>query len=193
MADLGYLKRHGTTGAELMRMAALHTDVTEVGGVAERARVRELILSHYLPADPDAVTEAEWAERAGQGFSGTTTAGRDGLRRTLPPAAGRGPLGGQGQLLEFGQRLAELFPGADAELGEDLVQVPLDRAPLMNSRPPICVLVCPSPASRAIWASCAVSSLAASRVRLRTVSPVASSSRRARSANPSKPISVSIW
>ena len=42
-----------------MRMAALHTDVTEVGGVAERARVRELILSHYLPADPNAVTEAE--------------------------------------------------------------------------------------------------------------------------------------
>ena len=88
VADLSYLKRHGMTGAELMRMAALHTDVTEVGGVAERARVRELILSHYLPADPDAITEADWAERAGQGFGGTTTAGRDGLRRTLPPAAG---------------------------------------------------------------------------------------------------------
>jgi ribonuclease BN (tRNA processing enzyme) len=65
-------------------MAALHTDVTEVGGVAERARVRELILSHYLPAEPDAITDADWAQRAGQGFSGTTTAGRDGLRRTLP-------------------------------------------------------------------------------------------------------------
>ena len=30
-------------------MAALHTDVSEIGSVAERARVRELILSHYLP------------------------------------------------------------------------------------------------------------------------------------------------
>ncbi len=88
VADLGYLERHGMTGAELMRMAALHTDVTEVGGVAERARVHELILSHYLPADPAAITEADWAERAGQGFSGTTTAGRDGLRRTLPRTAG---------------------------------------------------------------------------------------------------------
>ena len=88
VADLSYLKRHGTTGAELPRMAGLHTDVTEVGGVAERARVRELILSHYLPADPDAITEAEWAERAGQGFGGITTAGRDGLRRTLPRVAG---------------------------------------------------------------------------------------------------------
>jgi len=84
VADLGYLGRHGTDDAELKRMAALHTDVSEVGGVAERARVRELILSHYLPADPGAITDAEWARRAGQGFSGTTTAGRDGLRRLLP-------------------------------------------------------------------------------------------------------------
>jgi ribonuclease BN (tRNA processing enzyme) len=88
VADLGYLQRHGTTGAELDRMAALHTDVTEVGGVAERAGVHELVLSHYLPADPAAVTESEWAERAGLGFSGITTAGRDGLRRVLPRAAG---------------------------------------------------------------------------------------------------------
>ena len=68
-------------------MAALHTDISEVGGVAERARVGELILSHYLPAEPDAITEAEWAQRAAQGFSGTTTAGRDGLRGTLPRVA----------------------------------------------------------------------------------------------------------
>ena len=84
VADLGYLERHGFTGAALDRMAELHTDVSQVGGVAERARVRELILSHYLPAEPGAITDAEWAERAGQGFSGITTAGHDGLRRTLP-------------------------------------------------------------------------------------------------------------
>jgi ribonuclease BN (tRNA processing enzyme) len=89
VADFDYLKRHGFTDAALDRMAELHTDVTEVGAVAERARVGELILSHYLPAEPDAITEAEWARRAGQGFSGTTTAGRDGLRRALPHAASR--------------------------------------------------------------------------------------------------------
>jgi ribonuclease BN (tRNA processing enzyme) len=83
VADLGYLGRHGTDAAELERMAALHTDVNDVGGVAERAGVGELILSHYLPADPAAISEAEWAQRAAQGFSGTTTAGRDGLRRTI--------------------------------------------------------------------------------------------------------------
>jgi ribonuclease BN (tRNA processing enzyme) len=64
-------------------MAGLHTDVSEVGGVAQRAGVGELILSHYLPADLDAISESEWAERAGRGFTGTTMAGRDGLRRTL--------------------------------------------------------------------------------------------------------------
>ena len=88
VADLGYLERHGTTGAELEHMAGLHTDVTQVGGVAERARVHELILNHYLPAEPDAISEAEWAARAGTGFSGRTAAGRDGLRRVLPAAGG---------------------------------------------------------------------------------------------------------
>ena len=39
VADLGYLERHGTTGAALERMAALHTDITEVGSIAESARV----------------------------------------------------------------------------------------------------------------------------------------------------------
>jgi ribonuclease BN (tRNA processing enzyme) len=87
VADLGYLERHGTTGAALERMAGLHTDVTDVGSVAQRAGVGELILSHYLPAELDAITDVEWAQRAGQGFSGTTTAGRDGLRRTLPRAS----------------------------------------------------------------------------------------------------------
>ncbi len=83
VADLGYLERHGWIGAALDRMAGLHTDVAEVGGVAERAGVGELILSHYLPAEPGAVIEQDWAERAGLGFSGRTTAGRDGLRRML--------------------------------------------------------------------------------------------------------------
>jgi ribonuclease BN (tRNA processing enzyme) len=84
VADLGYLERHGFTGAALDRMAALHTDVAQVGEVAERAGVGELILSHYLPADPGAISDADWARRAGRGFSGITTAGRDGLRRALP-------------------------------------------------------------------------------------------------------------
>jgi ribonuclease BN (tRNA processing enzyme) len=83
VADLDYLRLHGMDEAELARMHALHTDVTEVGGVAERAGVGELILNHYLPGDPAAVSEDDWARRAGRGFGGITTAGRDGMRRTL--------------------------------------------------------------------------------------------------------------
>jgi ribonuclease BN (tRNA processing enzyme) len=87
VADLDYLARHGFTPAALERMAALHTDVTQVGGVAERAGVAELVLTHYLPAEPDAITETEWAQRAGSNFSGKTTAGTDGLRRALPASS----------------------------------------------------------------------------------------------------------
>ena len=83
VADLNYLERHGLTGVDLERMANLHTDVGEVGGVAERANVLELVLNHYIPAEPDAVSDAEWAERAGRGFRGRTTAGTDGLRRVI--------------------------------------------------------------------------------------------------------------
>lgn len=55
-----------------------------MSSVAQCAGARELILHHYLPAEPGAITEADWARRAGQGFAGTTTAGQDGLRRKLP-------------------------------------------------------------------------------------------------------------
>ena len=85
VADLGYLKRHGWSGAALQRMAGLHTDVTEVGGVAERAGVRELILTHYLPAEPDAVSAADWA-RAGRSGVQWPDGGRPG--RAAPDAAG---------------------------------------------------------------------------------------------------------
>jgi ribonuclease BN (tRNA processing enzyme) len=89
VADLEYLRAHGCTGAALERMAELHTDVTQVGAVAERAGAGELILSHYLPAEPEAIAEADWAARAGHGFGGTTTAGHDGLRRSLGRTLGR--------------------------------------------------------------------------------------------------------
>jgi len=86
VADLAYLERHGLANPGLQRMCALQTDVTEVGGVAERAHVGELILNHYLPAEPHAISDVDWAERGGKGFKGRTTAGSDGLRRLLTGA-----------------------------------------------------------------------------------------------------------
>jgi ribonuclease BN (tRNA processing enzyme) len=86
VADLGYLQRHGWAGAALDRMAGLHTDDTEVGAVAERAGVGELILTHYLPAEPGATSERHWVGRAALGFSGRT-----GALRCLAPRAEASP------------------------------------------------------------------------------------------------------
>ncbi|MBV9794109.1 MAG: MBL fold metallo-hydrolase [Actinobacteria bacterium] len=91
VADLAYLRRHGLNDAEVARMAALHTDITQVGSVAQRAGAGELILNHYLPPDPAAISAEDWQRRAAVGFTGTTTPGHDGLRRTLPPPAGSDP------------------------------------------------------------------------------------------------------
>ncbi len=63
---------------------------------------------------------------------------------------------------------------------------------LRNSWAPISGFERPSRASRAICSSCGVSSSRVSALRLRTFSPVASSSRRARSANASMPIAANI-
>src|SRR6516164_290575 len=60
-----------------------------------------------------------------------------------------------------------------------------------NSWAAISELVWPLAASRAMCASCAVSVLTGSAARWRTISPVASSSRRARSANASAPMPAS--
>src|SRR5208282_571361 len=62
-----------------------------------------------------------WASPGPPPRAATACAERSHVRRA------KARLGGQGQLSEVGQRLTEFFPGADAELGEDLVQVPLDR------------------------------------------------------------------
>jgi ribonuclease BN (tRNA processing enzyme) len=87
VADLDYLRQHGFDEAELARMAELHTDVTQVGDVAERAGVAELVLTHFLPADPAALSTADWARRVSPSFSGRTIAGYDGLRRPLASAS----------------------------------------------------------------------------------------------------------
>jgi len=89
VADLGYLGEHGFDDAELARMAALHTDVSQVGEVAERAGVRELVLTHFLPSDPTAISTGYWARQVSTGFSGRTIVGYDGLRRPVSP--GRSP------------------------------------------------------------------------------------------------------
>ena len=116
------------------------------------------------------------------------------IRRTRGPRRRRGPLHViRAIAAPVGQRRAELPARADAELPEHLAQVPLDRARAEEELgADLGVRAARRRASCAICASCGVRSSSVSTVRLRTVSPVASSSRRARSAKTSMPISVSI-
>ena len=91
-----------------------------------------------------------------------------------------------------GKDTRELVAGADVELGEDLVQVVLHGA-RAHEQPGRDLGVGQAIAGqRAIWASRAVSWAGGSVVRLRARSPVARSSRAARSANPSAPMPESI-
>src|ERR1700739_3345511 len=89
-----------------------------------------------------------------------------------------------------GQDAVELPARLDVELGEDFLQVILhgagaDEQPRADLRVRVAVAGHPP-----IWASCAVSICASgAMVRLRAVSPVACSSRWARPANRSMPIS----
>src|SRR5712691_2013821 len=88
-----------------------------------------------------------------------------------------------------GKDTRELVAGADVELGEDLVQVVFGAR--AHEQPGRDLGVGQAmPASRAIWASRAVSGARVSAVWLRTRSPVASSSRLLRSANPSAPMTI---
>jgi hypothetical protein len=117
--------------------------------------------------------------------SGLTLSSVPLVHRTSHPwkSPARTPVGARG--LGERQVLAQLSAGADAELGEHLVHSAVRG--LMNSCAPISGFVWPSAASRATCVSCTVSVCCGSLVRLRTVSPVAWSSRRALSANPAAP------
>ena len=118
-----------------------------------------------------------WTGQVASRWPGGEPAGRRLAR------AGRGRVAGQDPV--------QLGAGADPELGEHLAQVPLDRAGADEQLgADLRSWTGRSRASRAICASWAVSSSSVLTVRLRTVSPVASSSRRARSANPSMPIAA---
>jgi hypothetical protein len=81
VADLDHLERQGLTGADLRRMAALHTDVNEVGGVANAQESVNLSWIISCRPKPYAITETEWEECAGRGFGWVTIAGGDGMKQ----------------------------------------------------------------------------------------------------------------
>lgn len=63
-----------------------HTDVNEIGSIAEAAGVRNLVLTHIVPGSPQDISDGQWRRRAQRGYSGTVHVGRDlmtfGLERS---------------------------------------------------------------------------------------------------------------
>jgi ribonuclease BN (tRNA processing enzyme) len=58
-------------------LLASHTAVEDCGRVAEAAGVRTLVLSHLIPADDAAVTDAMWLDAARAHFRGTVVLAKD--------------------------------------------------------------------------------------------------------------------
>jgi ribonuclease BN (tRNA processing enzyme) len=68
----------GPGSAELRKhLIASHTPVEEVGRVAAEARVRTLVLSHFVPAENPPVPEEVWLAGARKHFSGRIIVGKD--------------------------------------------------------------------------------------------------------------------
>jgi ribonuclease BN (tRNA processing enzyme) len=54
-----------------------HTTTEQLGHVAAEARVKKLVLSHLVPGDDPAITDAMWIEGVRKNFSGEIVVGRD--------------------------------------------------------------------------------------------------------------------
>ena len=54
-----------------------HTLPEEVGRIAAQARVKTLVLSHFVPGDDPSITDAQWSEGVRKHFSGRVVVGKD--------------------------------------------------------------------------------------------------------------------
>ena len=54
-----------------------HSTPEDVGKVAAAAKVRTLVLSHFVPGDDPSITDANWSEGVRKHFTGTVIVGRD--------------------------------------------------------------------------------------------------------------------
>jgi ribonuclease BN (tRNA processing enzyme) len=64
--------------AVVRHIVASHTDVADAARVAQRAGVKTLVLSHFVPTEgPHAPTDDEWLAAARPHFAGTIIVGRD--------------------------------------------------------------------------------------------------------------------
>lgn len=67
-----------------------HTDVLEVGSIAQAAGAKHLVLDHFIPAQPGVVNQARWRRQAKEGYDGDVIVGRD-LMAVTPAGKVAGP------------------------------------------------------------------------------------------------------
>jgi len=69
----------GVANASTLKESILshHTTAVEAGRVAEKAGVKTLVLSHFVPAEDPAITDQMWIDAARTHFRGTVVVGRD--------------------------------------------------------------------------------------------------------------------
>lgn len=60
-----------------------HTSAEDVGRIANRAKVKNLILNHFVPPDDKSLTEQTWIDAVRTTFSGTVIIGKDLLQYKL--------------------------------------------------------------------------------------------------------------
>jgi len=77
-AAVGRLVANVPNASDLRRsILSHHTTAEEAGRVAAEAQVGTLVLSHLIPSEDPAVTEAMWSEAARKHFNGPVIVGRD--------------------------------------------------------------------------------------------------------------------
>lgn len=66
----------------LQHLLLSHTDVNQLGALAELAAAERLVLTHLVPADPKLMSDGQWRKNAQRGYSGRVFVGDDLM--TLP-------------------------------------------------------------------------------------------------------------
>jgi ribonuclease BN (tRNA processing enzyme) len=71
------LFRDGSNARRLRHLLDSHTSTEDVGRVAAAARMKTLVLSHFVPGADPAITDAMWLECVRRHFAGEVIVGRD--------------------------------------------------------------------------------------------------------------------
>jgi ribonuclease BN (tRNA processing enzyme) len=77
------VKRANGTPAFRNHIIQSHTTAEQVGQIAQRAGVKKLVLSHFVPGDMEWITDAMWRDEAAKHYKGEIVVGRDLLEVSL--------------------------------------------------------------------------------------------------------------